>query len=115
MKPEDRPVTIYRFDNTSKNGNPYTTYSMGASSKDKDGNWVNGYVPVQFRFGTDIPNKAKIRINDFSFNATEYNGKVTVKPMIWEYEIVEEGEKPKTDNDGFMDIPDNIDAELPFR
>jgi hypothetical protein len=49
------PVAIFRFESGE---NVY--YKMGLSNKDKDGNYINGYIPVQFRRGIELENKTKI-------------------------------------------------------
>lgn len=37
-------------------------YSIGVSKKNKDGSYINGYMPVNFKKGVDVPNKTKIKI-----------------------------------------------------
>ena len=71
------------------NNGTWTSYSFGISSKDKDGNWINGYQPIRFKKGVDVPNKAVITYKAFP---TAVQGKE--RPMvIWqilEYSVAEE-------------------------
>ena len=114
---DNKPVTVYRQDKTSSNGVAYTQYSLGVSSKDKDGNWVNGFLDCQFKKGTDIPNKAKIEITNSFYTVSEYNGKKFLKLFVLDFNIVEGGAPaPVPSGDGFMNIPDGLDDSegLPF-
>lgn len=50
----------------SREHNGRTYYSGGISKKDKRSNeWANGYVPLVFRKGVEIPNKTKISLEGF--------------------------------------------------
>lgn len=102
-------VIVYRKDGTSKNGKPYSLYSLSLSKKEADG-WKNGYMPCSFKKGVEVFNKAKIKIDKAFISFDEYNGNKTPKVVITEFTVIEEGEKPQ-DDDGFMNIPD---SELPF-
>ena len=51
VKTDGKPVTVYRQDKTANSGTTYQQYSLGVSSKDKDGNWVNGFIDCQFKKG----------------------------------------------------------------
>ena len=106
---------VYRQDKVSQAGNAYTQYSLGVASKDKDGNWVNGFLECQFKKGVEVANKAKIKINNAFYNVTEYNGTKYYKIFITDFDVVEPGEgQPAKAPDSFMSIPDNISDELPF-
>lgn len=114
---DNKPVTVYRQDKTSNNGVAYTQYSLGVSSKDKDGNWVNGFLDCQFKKGTDIPNKAKIEITNSFYTVSEYNEKKYLKLFVLDFNIVEGGNQPAPtpSGDDFMSIPDDVsDSGLPF-
>lgn len=114
VKTDGKPVTVYRQDKTSGSGVAYQQYSLGVASKDKDGNWVNGFVECQFKKGVDIPNKSKINIKNAFYIVSEYNGKKYYKIFIMEYEMEEAGASPvQVDAAGFMSV-DAIDEELPF-
>lgn len=112
---DGRPVTVFRQDKTSAAGNAYTTYALGISSKDMDGNWVNGFVDARFKSGVDVANKRKITINNAFYTVKESNGKSYVSIMVTDFDIAENGQ-PATNNSNtdFMNIPDGVDEELPF-
>lgn len=106
---DDRGIKVIRKDNVSKNGVPYTQYSLMYSSKDKSGNWQNGFIDAQFKKDTDIPNKSIININNAFPILDEYNGNKRNKIFVLDWEMVTPGEAPNNNND-FMQIPDE-DAE----
>ena len=115
---DDRgPVTVFRQDKTSSAGNPYQQYSLGVSSKDKDGNWINGFINCQFKKDVEVANKAKIKINNAFYNVTESNGTKYYKVFIMDFEVVEpgEGQPPKAPDTSFMEIPDSAMDGLPFK
>lgn len=123
------PVSIFRFESGE---NIY--YKMGLSNKDKDGNYINGYIPVQFRRGIELENKTKIYLKKawltFYLKKENIDGvdkNITV-PYIFvsEFEKVEEviaGSKEKdivkeeSGSDPFKDLGNEIaftDDDLPF-
>lgn len=116
---DGKPVTVYRKDRQTQNGGTFTTYTLGISSKDKDGNWVNGYLDCQFKKGVELYNKAKIEITNSFFTVSDYQGKKYNKLFIMEFTVVEQGEGVQTPvapaNDDFMRIADGFDdEEMPF-
>lgn len=126
---DDRPVKIIRKDKVSAAGNAYTQYSAMVASKDKDGNWHNGFIDVSFKYGVSVENKAQIAIKNAFPVVSEYNGKTSVKWMITEFDVIVQGEGSAsnapapaskgngmaTDADGFLQINADIDLEeLPF-
>ena len=114
---DGKPVTIYRKDKTTSSGKTFATYSIAVSSKDKDGNWTNGYLDCAFKKDVELNNKAKINITNSFYTVNEYNGKKYLKLFIMAFEVVEQGEvqpQSPSNDDGFMNIPDGLDAELPF-
>lgn len=114
---DDRgPVTVFRQDKTSSAGNPYQQYSLGVSSKDKDGNWINGFINCQFKKDVEVANKAKIKINNAFYNVTESNGTKYYKVFIMDFDVVEQGEgqPPKAPDTSFMEIPSDM-GDLPFK
>ena len=124
---DDRPVKIIRKDKVSAAGNAYTQYSAMVASKDKDGNWHNGFIDVSFKHGVSVDNKAQIAIKNAFPVVSEYNGKTSVKWMITDFDVIVQGEgiaDPTnasngngiaTDADGFLQINADIDLEeLPF-
>ena len=110
---DGKPVTVYRQDKTSNAGNAYTQYSIMISSKQSDDTWLNDFVECGFKKGVSIPNKTKIHINNSFFMISEYNGKKYKKLFISDYTI-DENAPQQPSGDGFMNIPDGIETELPF-
>ena len=117
---EQTPVTIYVNERQTQNGS-FKTYSIGVSSKDKDGNWVNGFLPCNFRKGTEIANKSKITITNSFPTVRKYTDKTGTERteigiFVMDYEVVEGGNPPApASSNDFMDIPDNLeDNGLPF-
>lgn len=123
------PVSIFRFESGE---NIY--YKMGLSNKDQNGNYINGYIPVQFRRGIELENKTKIYLKKawltFYLKKESINGvdkNITV-PYVFvsEFEKVEEviaGSKEKdivkeeAASDPFADLGNEIvftDDDLPF-
>lgn len=113
---DDKGVKVIRKDKTSKSGNPYTQYSLMYSSKDKEGNWVNGFIDCEFKKGVEVNNKAKIKIKNSFPICDEYNGNKRNKIKIMDFEVIENGEgaTKTTDDDGFMIIPEGSEEELIF-
>ena len=119
---EQTPVTVYVNERQTQNGT-FKTYSIGVSSKDKDGNWVNGFLPCNFRKGTEIANKSKISISNSFPTVRKYTDKTGTERteigiFVLDYEVVEGGQPQPTvasnDND-WLNIPDNLDdSSLPF-
>lgn len=119
VKSDDKGVKVIRKDRETKNGGKFATYSLMVSSKDMDGNWVNGFIDCQFKKGVEIANKTKIQINNAFYVVNEYNGNKYTKIMILDYQVLEEGEQVTTQQplggaEEFMTIPMGIDDELPF-
>lgn len=112
---DDKPVTIFRKDR-EYSGGTFATYSVGVSSKDRDDNWVNGYLDVCFKKGVEVCNKSKISINNAFPVVRKYNDKAYVSWMITDFDVVEEGQPtPANDlaNQGFLNIPEGAE-DLPF-
>ena len=105
------PVKVFRKDKEYAGGT-FATYSVGVSSKDKDGNWVNGYLDVQFKKGVELGNKAEIKVINSFPTVREYNGKKYVSWFILDFEEVSQGEAPSSADMGFANIP--FDEQLPF-
>lgn len=116
---EQTPVTVYANEKQTQNGT-FKTYSIGVSSKDKDGNWVNGYLPCNFRKGTEIANKSKITISNSFPTARKYTDKTGTERteigiFVLDYEVVEGGNQPAPSGDmDFMKIDADLDEGLPF-
>ena len=111
---DDKGTKIYRHERVSANGTPYVQYSTMVSSKNGD-DYVNGFIDVMFPKGTDIPNKSVIEIKNAWFMASEYKDKVYTKLFIKEFSVKNDGNAtPNSPADGFVNVPDGIQEELPF-
>jgi len=105
----NRKEKIYRND---FNGKPM--YKIGLSKKDKNGNYINGYMLCSFKKDTDIPNKSYINIKqawvDFYLKDKE-----TV-PFIFinDFELIKEEEAKviKVETITTEELDDNM--PLPF-
>ena len=101
------------------NGRPI--YSIGLSKKNKDGNYENGYMTVNFKEGTDIADKSKIKIKSAWLSFYLKDKKTIPTIFINDYELVE---NKKEVHNPFKDFGDNIknesngieiqDSDLPF-
>lgn len=117
---EQGPVMVFVNERQTQNGS-FKTYSIGVSSKDKDGNWINGFLPCNFRKGTEIENKSKITIKNSFPTVRRYTDKAGTERteigiFVLDYVVVEDGSPaPIPSVEGFMNIPDGIDEELPFQ
>ena len=87
MNVSDKNAKIWRKDIESKNGTFYR-YSVGVSKKDKDGNYINTYIPVMFSKKSGAPEKiSNGAICDFEgfMSVDGYKGKdgaLKTTPMI---------------------------------
>jgi hypothetical protein len=114
LETDDKGIKVIRKDGTSKAGNPYTMYSLMYSFKVGE-EWKNGFIDAGFKKGVDLANKTKILIKDAFLTGTEFNGNTKPKIIVMDFDVLEGGDAPKPADDGaWMNIPDGIDAELPF-
>lgn len=68
-----------------------TFYQIGLSKKDRNGQYINGYMNVRFKKGVSIPNMTKIVIkNAFIDFYLDKNNRTVPYIMVLEYETVEE-------------------------
>lgn len=123
---KDRSEIIFRKEYKGK-----PSYSIGLSKKDKNDKYINGYIKANFKEGTEINNKARIKINS-AFLSFYKDDKDKTIPTIYvsDFEIVEDGEvaeEPKEEKNPFEEFGDSIttefdvghqieieDSELPF-
>ena len=116
---DDKGVLLYRKDKTSSNGNTYATYFIKVSSKSGD-EWVSGFIDVVLPKGKSVENKTTIYINNAFYIVSEYtdrnNTKHTqMKLYIQDFETDGNATPaPQTDKDGFVNIPEGLDEDLPF-
>lgn len=55
---ENKEVVVFRKEFEGK-----VSYSLGLSRKNQEGNFDRGYIPVRFRNGVELKDRARIRIN----------------------------------------------------
>lgn len=117
---DGRPVTVYANERTTQSGGKFMSYSIGVASKDKDGNWINGYQECAFKKDAVVNNKMKINISNSFFTVyKDKEGKPHNRLFIMEFDVVEQGEVPQhntqaTGNENWMEIPSDIEESLPF-
>ena len=115
---ENRARMIFRYDN-----NGVASYKIGLSKKDKDGNYINGYMNCRFPKDAVIENKTKMRLID-AWVDFYVKDKITY-PYVFinKYEIVEESGKeglqelPKNTKTEYDDLDSGVqleDSDLPF-
>ena len=103
--------------------NGKVSYQIGLSKKDKDGKFISGYVPVNFKKGIDLKNKTKIKIKNAWLDFYKKDKATIPTIFISEFDITEEpkeenpfeefGNSIKTDFDvgGQIEITDD---DMPF-
>lgn len=100
--------TIFRKD---FNGKP--NYSIGLQKKNKDGQYINGYMKVNFRKGVDLNNKTKINIKDGWLDFYKEEDKTIPTLFINEFVIVSEGTEPKeTELNPYEEFGERIKTEF---
>lgn len=108
----DREEMIFRQEKDNKR-----FYSIGLSKKDKDGEYVNGYITAVFNKDVDIPNKTKIKIKKAWLGFNVKDKKTYPHIFISEFELAEknpfEDFASKTDSDIGKQIQIE-DSDLPF-
>ena len=73
----------------------WTSYTLGISSKDKDGKWVNAYQPIRFKSGEGVPNNTQIEYKAFPVVKARTVDGQNRNYIVWqilEYHV--EGEMP---------------------
>lgn len=113
VKTDDNGVKVFANEKEGANGK-FTTYCLGVNSKNKDGNWTNGYLNCKFKKGVSVANKTRIKINNSFFVASKSGDKSYVHLMITDFDVMEPGDTPAQDADEFMKIPESVDDEVPF-
>lgn len=102
---EDRIRTIFKNERDGK-----TYYSLGLSKKDKEGNYINGYISCRFPKSATIENKTKIKIYE-GWVDFYIKDKIT-HPYIFinKYEIIE-GKEEQPEQTIQAEIPMNYKTE----
>lgn len=108
---DDKGILVFRKDKEWQGGS-FPVYSTSVSSKNKNGEYVNAYIDLKFKKGTDITNKTVIKIENAFPVVDEWNDNKKISYFVSEYEVVKEGETPAQNNSDWASIPD--DSELPF-
>lgn len=68
-------------------------YSIGLSRKDKNGEYISGYITAVFKKDVDIPNKTKIKIKEAWLGFNVKDKKTYPHVFINDFEVVEQEEK----------------------
>ena len=110
VKSDEKGVMVFANEKEGANGK-YTLYSIGVSSKDTNGGWVNGFLNVRFKKGVEVANKTKIKINNAFPVVTKSGDRTYVSFMITDFDNLSEGTNSE---DGFIDMSNIKDEELPF-
>ena len=90
-----------------------TFYSLGLSKKDKNGNYINGYMPCQFKNGVSIEDKTKIQIKSawLSFYLKDKETKPYV--FINDFDLVEEA-AVQIETDPFLEFGQEVNIDDNF-
>jgi hypothetical protein len=101
-----------------------TFYQIGLSKKDRNNNYINGYMQVRFKKGVSVPNMTKIVIkNAFIDFYLDKNNKTVPYIMVLEFETVEEQKQEVKKEEGIdvfkefgevVTVKDYTDDLLPF-
>lgn len=86
-------------------------YRLGLSKKDKDGNYVKGYINVNFKKGVDVPNMTKIKIKNAWLDFYKVDIKTVPVVFISDFEIVSPGVKEEK-KDPFEDFGNSIKTDF---
>ena len=113
VQTDDKGVKIFAKEKESANGK-FTAYSLGVSSKNQSGEWVNGFINCKFKKGVSVANKTKIKINSAFFVVTKSGERTYTHLMITDFDVLEPGETAGDSADDFVKIPEGIDEETPF-
>ena len=104
------PSRIFRNDKYN-----FPKYSIKVASKDKNDNWVNGYIDCSFPKGVELNNRTDIIIEDSFPIVTEgKDGRTYISWRIQKFTKINDGDAPAVDNGGFMDVPESLLEEMPF-
>lgn len=93
-----------------KDFNDRPIYSIGLSKKDKNGNYIKGYMNCNFKQGTDIADKTKIKIKDAWLSFYIKDKKTIPTIFINDYEVVGVA-KLKEESNLYEDFGNSIKTE----
>lgn len=91
------------------NNGTWTSYSIGVSSKDKDGKYINGFQPIRFKTGDSVPDRSVINYKAFP-TTVKGKDKPVVIWQILEYTIAGEMASPD-EPDGYTALSND---DIPF-
>lgn len=100
----EKPIMVFKNEYQGRE-----FYSLGISKKDRSGNYINGYMPCEFRKGVQLESKTKIHIKN-AFLTFYLKDKKTV-PYIKVLEFEKVGEStsdPYSDFGEQVAIDDNM-------
>ncbi len=104
---------IYR-----KDYNGVALYSLMMSNKKEDGTYDNVFLPVRFRHGVEVENKADIEILDwFPTFYRDKNNNPVIQAFIMDFKQEAVIQKQEVKNDPFEDFGREVeikDEDLPF-
>lgn len=111
------PVMVFRNDVKMPNGAVRTLYKLGLSRKDLEGNYINGYVPVQFDKEIELENRTKIIIKEASLDFYIKDKITNLYVRVWKFDKVDnnvQNTQKQTEEDSYIELTDEQLAELPF-
>ena len=94
-----------------------TFYQIGLSKKDRNNNYINGYMQVKFKKGVDVANKTKIIIkNAFIDFYLDKDNKTVPFLMVLEFETEDQKEEDPYAQFGSTITAKEVDElpDLPF-
>ncbi len=109
---DDKGVMVFANEKQTAKGDKFTLYSIGVSSKDQSGKYVNGYLSCRFKKGVTVANKTKIKINNAFFVATKSGDKTYTSLMITDF--VDLDGNSASNGEEWANIADIAENELPF-
>lgn len=100
----DRPVMVFKRE---YQGREY--YSLGLSKKDRNNNYINGYMACEFRKGVRLDDKTKIYLKN-AFITFYLKDKTTIPYIkILDFETVEE--TIQNSKDPFEEFGEQVDID----
>lgn len=109
-------VKVYRKDCVSKSNKPYTTYCIRVATNNNN-EWVNGFLNIAFKKKPDgtnvsLTNKSTILIKKAFPIVENWSGKPTIKYMITDFEVLEDGDSKSPVE--VEEIAESDGLDLPF-
>ena len=96
----------------AKERDGWTSYTLGVSSKDKDGKWKNAYQPIRFKSGVNVPNGTDIEFKAFPTVKERTVDGQNRNYIVWQIlEYVVEGEQIAEEAEEFTEVALPADYE----